>query len=431
MPLQLGGSGFRPVQAPSPYESLKAQSAMQAQQQAMQMQLMNMQHQQDAMHDKKAFSGVARFIDMLQAAPVDTNVLYNSIDQGTFAMDPESNRFSHESKQRAWQQYSNDAVNPDYKAFNELWGKARAQYDSKVLQDIEMDMSAGRISSGKFNKVFRDPAFAQYFASSGAPDVVKQQFVEQTGYNPSYRTWGEALNPFSETSEVQEHPIRTGVGTAVTAGLTLPVVGREVHLNRRYQAANDLVKRVNNRVFNAPINPKTNQAYTPHSKAYIAAKNKFAAKQLSDLNKAKNIANQIGDKRLMSKIGKISEKAKSLNLKAGIKGFGLGAGKVAIGVKAGGALGGAVFGETGEAVGSVAGGFGGNWTVKKVAKALASGTSRKALMATLLKVAPKLAARVAASTVATAFPEGISTAVGLAGLAWTLSDVVKALNEAQ
>jgi hypothetical protein len=42
----------------------------------------------------------------------------------------------------------------------------------------------------------------------------------------------------------------------------------------------------------------------------------------------------------------------------------------------------------------------------------------------LAKIAPKTAAKLAVSATATAFPEGVSTAFGLGGLAWTAYDVM-------
>lgn len=432
MPLQLGGSGYRPAEYQSPYKAEQAQLEKQAASQALRMQQMSTQYQMNAQRDSRANSLLAQHLGQLSEQPIDTNIMYNSIEAGNFSIDPATNRFSTEAKQYAWDQYSRQAANPNYATFQTMWKQGKQQYDSKVLQDIEMDMRAGRISSSKFNKVFRDPAFATYMQQSGASDEMKNQFIEQTGYDPSYRTWGETLNPMDTTSAWQENPVTMG---AIASGFTIPtiaLVGREKTLNERLSYANKLIDKVKGRQFESPVNPRTNKPFTPRSKAYQEALKKWQNKQQIDISRVNKIANKIGDKRLMGRAASLVEKAKKFNMLKGAQQFGLGVGRFTLGAKAGGAAGRLVGGETGEAVGSVAGGFAGNWTVGKVVKALTHKKSRDALLLLLKKTSPKLATKIAPklalSLVGTGAPELVSTAFGLGGLAWTAYDIAKALN---
>ena len=126
-----------------------------------------------------------------------------------------------------------------------------------------------------------------------------------------------------------------------------------------------------------------------------------------------------------------------------IKVPGLKAGKAALPYAAGawaGAKGGSAIaeamggGEGAQLAGGVAGGVGGiagtKLTMTKVAKKLADPKVMKRIMPILKKVAPKLASKIGVSTVGLVVPEGVSSALGAAGLLWGAYDLIQLANSA-
>ena len=122
---------------------------------------------------------------------------------------------------------------------------------------------------------------------------------------------------------------------------------------------------------------------------------------------------------------------------------GLKAGKAALPYAAGawaGAKGGSAIAEAmggGEgaqlaagAAGGAAGIAGTKLTMAKVAKKLADPAVMKRILPVLKKIAPKLAAKIALSTTGLVVPEGVSTALGAAGLLWSAYDLVQLANAA-
>ena len=66
----------------------------------------------------------------------------------------------------------------------------------------------------------------------------------------------------------------------------------------------------------------------------------------------------------------------------------------------------------------------------KVAKKLADPAVMKRIMPILKKVAPKLASKIGVSTVGLVVPEGVSSALGAAGLLWGAYDLIQLANSA-
>jgi len=146
---------------------------------------------------------------------------------------------------------------------------------------------------------------------------------------------------------------------------------------------------------------------------------------------------------------KVFASSKELKALARSKGYGnikipgLKAGKAALPYAAGawaGAKGGSAIAEAmgggegaqlaGGAAGGAAGIAGTKLTMAKVAKKLADPAVMKRIMPILKKVAPKLAAKIGVSTVGLVVPEGVSTALGAAGLLWGAYDLIQLANSA-
>jgi hypothetical protein len=91
------------------------------------------------------------------------------------------------------------------------------------------------------------------------------------------------------------------------------------------------------------------------------------------------------------------------------------------GISAGGAIGGALGSElAGQAVGGL-----GTWQVMKKLKD--PKVMKKFMAYATKKLGPKVATKLGLSAAGIALPEGISTAVGLGGLAWTIHDILNAV----
>ena len=147
-----------------------------------------------------------------------------------------------------------------------------------------------------------------------------------------------------------------------------------------------------------------------------------------------------------NKVFTSSKELKKVALSKGygnIKVPGLKAGKAALPYAAGGwagAKGGAAIveamggGEGAQLAGGAVGGgaalYGTKLTMAKVAKKLADPKVMKRIMPALKKIAPKLAAKIAISTTGLVVPEGVSTALGAAGLLWSAYDLVQLANSA-
>ena len=82
------------------------------------------------------------------------------------------------------------------------------------------------------------------------------------------------------------------------------------------------------------------------------------------------------------------------------------------------------------AAGGVGGIAGTKLTMTKVAKKLADPEVMKRIMPALKRIAPKLAAKIAISTTGLVVPEGVSSALGAAGLLWSAYDLVQLANSA-
>jgi len=79
--------------------------------------------------------------------------------------------------------------------------------------------------------------------------------------------------------------------------------------------------------------------------------------------------------------------------------------------------------------GQVAGGTAGALGFNKVMKKLASPDNIKKISGILTKKAPGVAAKLGLSAGAVALPEGISSVLGAAGLAWTAYDLIQLAQE--
>lgn len=318
MPLQLGGSGFRPAQVASPYQSIRDQEAkaqeVKAQKMVMQLQQMQLQSKMNEQQDAQAANHLHQYIGSLSQVERPASILGQSIKAGSFAYDADANPFSGQQKQYAWENYSKQAANPNYQAFEGAWKNAKSQYNTQILNDIVTDAQIGRIGSQDINIALRGPEFAKWLTSSGVSPEILEQFKSSVGYDPSYRTWGEALNPFSETSMVQEHPYATAIG-GVGAGYGMYKAGKyfssQADLQKKLDKATALYEKYSKTDVLTPKGRFSKAKAGMTKKAWVARGKRYqkgvesAQKALDDLKLVKNPAwKKIADSKAWKRGGK-------------------------------------------------------------------------------------------------------------------------------
>lgn len=424
MPLQLGGSGFRPAQYVSPMGAEQAQLEKQATAQALRMQQWKQQHEMNALRDKQAATNLYNYMGALSGE--GSNLADDSFAIGTFAYTKENDPFSGAGKQHAWENYKSQAINPDYQVFEKIWGDAKKSHNAKILSRIEMGARVGRMSGSEFNKMFSTPEFANWLLESGIDEGTYQRFQESTQYEPGYRTWGEALNPFSEKSIVQENPLITG---GAVIGATAGGYGvrheqkmsklADLYLTRAKQAetaAEALLKQTYGE-FKAPINPTSKKPYLEGSKTYQKAmaqykvdKAKFAKEAPKRAKQAEHLKERAAARRQKAagfeqrRIGNKTFK----KVKGGLKGAAPYMAST-LGRQAGEFVGGDTAGDVGQLAGAGYLGYKVGWPAAK--KALA-------------KIAPSAAAKLALAAADGPLPIGDILALG-----WTAWDIISALGE--